>query len=49
MAFEKDTSEAKDTFMDALEENYFLEEISQIKICLEENKISIDILKNQLI
>ena len=49
MAFEKDSSEAKDTFMDALEENDFLEEINQLKICLEENKISIDTLKNQLI
>ena len=49
MAFEKDSSEAKDTFMDALEENDFIEEINQLKICLEENKISIDTLKNQLI
>ena len=49
MAFEKDSSEAKDTFMDALEENYFLEEINHLKICLEEKKISIDTLKNQLI
>ena len=49
MAFKKDSSEAKDTFMDALEENDFLEEINQLKICLEENKISIDTLKNQLI
>ena len=49
MAFEKDSSEAKDNFMDALEGNDFLEEINQVKICLEENKISIDTLKNQLI
>ena len=49
MAFEKDSSEAKDTFMDALEENYFLKEINHLKIFLEENKISIDTLKNQLI
>ena len=35
--------------MNALEENDFLEEINQLKICLEENKISIDTLKNQLI
>ena len=28
----------KDNFMDALEENDFLEEINQLKICLEENK-----------
>ena len=39
MAFEKDTSKAKDTFMDDLEENYFLEEITQLKIFLEEKKI----------
>ena len=38
MAFEKDSSEAKDTFMDALEENDFLEEINNLKICLEEKK-----------
>ena len=49
MAFEKYSSEAKDTFMDPLEENDFLEEINQLKICLEENKISIDTLKNQLV
>lgn len=49
MAFEKDTSEAKDTFMDGLEENDFLEEITQLKICLEDKKIAIDTLKNQLI
>ena len=49
MAFEKDTSEANDTFMDALEENYFLEEINQLNICLEEKKIAINSLKNQLI
>ena len=48
MAFEKDSSETKDTFMDALEENDFLEEINQLKICLEENKIAIDTLKNHL-
>ena len=48
MAFEKDSSEAKDTFMDALEENDFLEEINQLKIYLEEKKISINTLKNQL-
>ena len=41
MEFEKDSSEAKDTFMDALEDNDFLEEINQLKICLEEKKISI--------
>ena len=34
-------------FMDALEEEYFLEEITQ-KICLEENNIVIDTLKHQL-
>ena len=49
MDFENDSSEAKDTFMDALEENDFLEEINHLKICLEENKISIYTLKNHLI
>ena len=49
MAFEKDTNESKDNFMDALEENDFLEEITQLKICLEEKKIAIDTLDNQLI
>ena len=34
--------------MDALEDNDFLEEINQLKICLEEKKISIETLKNQL-
>ena len=34
--------------MDVLEENYFLDEINQLKICLEESKISIETLKNQL-
>ena len=38
MAFEKEYREENDTFMDALEENYFLEEINQLKICLEEKK-----------
>ena len=33
--------------MDALEDNDFLEEINQLKTCLEENKISIETLKNQ--
>lgn len=49
MEFEKNTIEAKDTFMHSLEENDFLKEITQLKICLEENKITIDALKNQLI
>ena len=39
MDFEKDYSEAKDTFMDAIKEDAFLEEINQLKICLEEKKI----------
>ena len=46
MDFEKDSS---DTFMDALEENDFLEEINHLKMCLDENKIATDTLKNQLI
>ena len=48
MAFEKESREEKDTFMDALEENDFLDEINQLKICLEKSKISIETLKNQL-
>ena len=48
MAFEKESREDKDTFMDFLEDNDFLEEINQLKICLEENKISMETLKNQL-
>ena len=35
--------------MDSLEEKCFLKEITQLKICLEDNKITIDTLKNQLI
>ena len=49
MPFEKVSREENDTFMDALEDNDFLEEINQLKICLEENKISIETLKNQLV
>ena len=37
-----------DDFMDALEEEYFLEEITQLKICLEENNMVIDTLTDQL-
>ena len=48
MEFEKESREEKDTFMNALEENDFLEEINKLKICLEENKISIETLKNKL-
>ena len=49
MAFEKYSNESKDNIINALEENDFLEEINQLKICLEENKTSIDTLKNHLI
>ena len=35
MAFEKESREEKDNFMDALEDNDFLDEINQLKICLE--------------
>lgn len=35
MAFEKNTNESNDKFVDALEEKDFVEEISQLKICLE--------------
>ena len=45
----KYSSEAKDTTMDSLEDNVFIEEINQLKICLEENKISIETLKNHLV
>ena len=48
MEFEKNTNDSKDNFMDTLEKNYFLEEITQLKICLEEIKIAIDNLRNQL-
>ena len=34
--------------MDSLEENDFLDEKNQLKICLEESKIIIETLKNQL-
>ena len=47
MAFEKEPREEKYIFMDALEDNDFLDEINQLKICLEESKISIETLKNE--
>ena len=37
-----------DDFLDALEEEDFLEEITKLKICLEENNIIIDTLTHQL-
>ena len=46
MAFEQ--KEEKDTFMDALEENDFLEENNQLKVSLEEKNIIIETLENQL-
>ena len=46
MAFENNYREEKDTFMDALEDNDFLDENNQLKICLEERKIIIETLKN---
>ena len=49
MAFEKDSSEAKATSMDALEENDFLEEINHLRIFLQENKTTIDTLNNHLV
>lgn len=49
MDFEKNTSESNDKFMDSLEEKYFFEEITKLKICFEENKVAIDTLKHQLI
>ena len=47
IAFEKESREEKDTFMDALEDNDFFDETNQLKICLEESKITIETLKNQ--
>ena len=44
----KEFREEKDTFVDALEDNEFLDENNQLKICLEESKITIETLKNQL-
>jgi hypothetical protein len=46
--FEKGSREEKDTFEDALEDNDFLDENNKLKICLEESKITIETLKNQL-
>jgi len=37
-----------DDFMDALEEEDFIEEINQLKICLEEKNMVIDTLTHQL-
>ena len=48
MAFEKESKEEKYTSMYALENNDFLDEFNRLKICLEESKISIETLKNQL-
>ena len=48
MAFEKEYREETDTFMDALEDSDFLDENNKLKICLEESKITIETLKNQL-
>ena len=48
MAFEEESREEKDTFVDALEDNDFLDEKNQLKICLEERKIIIETLKNQI-
>lgn len=47
--FQKCTNESNDKFVDALEEKYFFEEITQLKNFLEENKVAIDTLKHQLI
>ena len=48
MAFEKESREEKDTFVDALEDSDFLDENNKLKIFLEESKITIETLKNQL-
>ena len=49
MHFEKSANESNDKFVDALEEKDFFEEITQLKICLDENKVAMDTLKHQLI
>ena len=46
MAFEY--REEKDSFVDALEDNDFLEENNQLKISLEDKNIIIETLENQL-
>jgi len=38
-----------DDFLDALEEEYFHEEITKLKICLEEKNMIIDTLTHQLV
>ena len=48
MAFEKESREENDTFLDALEDSDFLNENNKLKIFLEERKIIIETLKNQL-
>ena len=47
MAFEKESREEKDTFMDALDDDDFLDQNNQLKICLEERKIIIETLKRK--
>ena len=47
MAFENNSRDDKDAFMDALDDNYFLDQNDQLKICLEESKIIIETLKRQ--
>ena len=44
MAFEKESREEKDTFVDALEDSDFLDENNKLKIFLEESKITIETL-----
>jgi hypothetical protein len=48
IAFEKRSREEKDTFEDSLEDNDFLDENNKLKICLEESKVTIETLKNQI-
>jgi septal ring factor EnvC (AmiA/AmiB activator) len=48
IALEKGSREEKDTFEDALKDSDFLDENNKLKICLEESKITIETLKNQL-
>ena len=48
MEFENNSRDDKDAFMDALDENEFLDQNNQLKICLEESKIIIETLKNQI-
>lgn len=49
MDFEKNIDESNDKFVHPLEEKGAFEEITQLKIFFEENKVAINTLKHQLI